>query len=143
VTAFDLRQYAAEHGYRLRNLHDGAPVPPTRRPPEHPPVAFRGSEDRHDAIIARHGYVDFGGWGPDRIGFCVLCRSARALTACLRRLEPAGVMLTQLGDTEAAGHAPRERIGDVLTALRTYRRRETLAGARFPEQEATRATRAG
>jgi len=143
VTAFDLRQYAAEHGYRLRNLHDGAPVPPTRRPPEHPPVAFRGSEDRHDAIIAHDGYVDFGGRGPDRIGFCVLRRSARALTACLRRLEPAGVTITQLGDTEVAGHAPRNRIGDVLAALRPYRRRETPAGARFLAPEGTQAARAG
>ena len=143
MTAFDLRQYAEEHGCRVRNLHDGAPVPPTRRLPEHPPVAFRGSEERHDASIARDGYVDFGGWGPDRIGFCVLCRSARALTACLRRLEPAGVSITQLGDTEAAGYAPLERIGDVLRALRPYRRRETPVGARFPAQKVTRATRAG
>ena len=143
MTTFDLRQYAAEHGNRLRNLHGGAPMPPTRRPPEHPPVAFRGSEDRHDAIIARDGYVDFGGWGPDRIGFCVLCRSARALTACLRRLEPAGVTITQLGDTEAPGYAPLERIADVLAALRPYRRRETPAGARFPAPEGTPAARAG
>ena len=55
----------------------------------------------------------------------VLCRSTRALNARLAALEAAGVTITQLGDTEAAGFAPVERIEEVLAALRPYRRRET------------------
>ena len=129
---FDLIGYATEHRYRMRNLHDGDPVPPLRRSPEHSPSVYRGQEDRQDAIICRDGYVDYGGWGPDRIGFCVLCRSRRALTARLKLLEQAGATVTQEGDTEAAGHAPVARIAEVLAALRPYRRREAPAGARVP-----------
>ena len=122
--SFDLVSYARRHGYRTRNMHDGAPVPPTRRLSEQDRTAYRSTEDRDDAIICRDGYADFGGFGLDRIGFCVLCRSRRALTVRLRLLANAGATVTQEGDTEAAGYAPLARIDDVLTALRPYRRRE-------------------
>jgi hypothetical protein len=141
--SFDLLAYAAEHRFRMRNLHDGDPVPPLRRPDGHGPSIYRGEEDRQDAIICRDGYVDYGGWGPDRIGFCVLCRSRRALTARLRLLEQAGATVTQEGDTEAAGFAPLDRIGDVVEALRPYRRREAPAGAGFPELEPSQTLEAG
>jgi len=140
--SFDLLAYAEKHRYRVRNLHDGAPVPPTRRQHEQHSTGYRGEADRQDAIIGRHGYVDFGGWGEDRIGFCVLCRSRRALGVRLRLLEQAGATVTQEGDTEAAGYAPLARIDDVLAALRPYRRRETPVGARAPELQATETPRA-
>lgn len=138
---FDLIGYARAHGYRLRNVHDGAPVPPTRRPPDARSPTYRGAADRDNAIICRDGYVDYGGWVPDRIGFCVLCRSRRALGARLRLLERAGATLTQEGNCEAAGFAPLARIADVLAALRPYRRREAPAGARVPDLQATQTLR--
>ena len=128
--SFDLLAYAAEHRYRVRNLHDGAPAPPTRRLRGHRSVAYRSTDDRYDAIICRDGYVDYGRFGLDRIGFCVLCRSRRALHARLQLLEQAGATVTQEGDAEAAGYAPVTRIAEILVALRVYRRRETPAGAR-------------
>jgi hypothetical protein len=140
---FHLIAYAQQHGYRTRNMHDGEPVPPTRRPVDHDPAAYRGAAERDDAIICRDGYVDFGGFGPDRIGFCVLCRSRRALNVRLRLLAQAGATVTQEGDTEAAGYAPLAKIKEVLTALRPYRRRETPAGARAPAPESTPAARMG
>ena len=138
---FDLVSYARAHGYRTRNMHDGAPTPPTRRLSERDRTAYRSAEDRDDAIIGRDGYVDYGGFGPDRIGFCVLCRSRRALNVRLRLLAQAGATVTQEGDTEAAGYAPLAKIEEVLTALRPYRRRETPAGARAPAPESTPAAR--
>jgi hypothetical protein len=141
--SFDLLAYAAEHRCRVRNLHDGDPVPPLRRPHDHGPSAYRGDEDRQDAIICRDGYVDYGGFGVDRIGFCVLCRSRRALAVRLRLLTQAGATVTQEGDTEAAGHAPLDRIDDVLAALRPYRRREAPAGAGVPGPGSTQKAEAG
>lgn len=138
--SFDLRAYAAEHGYRIRNLHDGEPVPPTRRPADHEAPAYKGAADRADAIIGKDCYVDFGGFGEDRIGFCVLCRSRRALNIRLTRLRAAGATIVQEGDTEAAGYAPLARIDDVLAALRPYRRRETPLGAGAPERQTTQPT---
>jgi hypothetical protein len=137
---FDLLAYAREHHHRVRNLHDGAPIPPTRRTLDGPAVvAYRGVTDRDDAIICRDGYVDATGDGPERIGFCVLCRSPRGLLARLRLLEQVGATITQEGDTEAAGYAPVARIAEVLAVLRPYRRREAPAGARAPERHATQA----
>jgi hypothetical protein len=55
---FDLRTYVAAHRCRVRNLHDGEPVPPTRRP--HEPgrrAVYRSQGDCQDAIICRDGYV--------------------------------------------------------------------------------------
>jgi hypothetical protein len=130
--SFSLRAYTAEHRYRVRNVHAGAPVPPARRTGDLDSIGYRGGEDRDDAIIGRDGYVDYGGWGSDRIGWCVLCKSQRALNKRLRPLRRAGATVVQEGDTEPAGHAPLARIDEVVKALRPYRRREAPAGARAP-----------
>lgn len=141
--SFDLRAYAAEHRLRVRNLHDGAPVPPARRRSDHTPVAYRGGGDRAEVIICRDGYVDYGGHGHDRVEFCVLCRSSRVLRARLRLLVEVGAVITQEGDTEAAGHAPLSQMDEVLAALHPYRRREAPAGARVPSLQAAQAVEVG
>lgn len=68
-TPFDLLAYARQHRLRVRNVHDGAPVPPMRRPRAGRRRArLIGADDRLDAIIGRFGYVDYGGRGSDWIG---------------------------------------------------------------------------
>ena len=48
---FDLLTYAAAHRCRVRNLHDGGPVPPVRRfAAGDRQVAYRGRDDREDVI---------------------------------------------------------------------------------------------
>jgi hypothetical protein len=142
--SFDLLTYADEHRYRVRNLHDGDPVPPTRRRCNgRRRAVYRGADDRDDAIICRDGYVPADDSSEDRVGFCVLCRSSRALQAPLRVLQRLGAVITQLGDSEAVGHAPVSQIGEVLKALRVYRRRETPVGARVHGPESTQSGRAG
>lgn len=115
--SLDVVAYANEHGYRLRNVHDGGPVPPAWRPVRSRgrPAHF-GADDRCDAIPGRHGYVTAE--GPDRIGWCLLTSSRRALTARLPRIEAANGRVTQTGETEAAGWASieLERLGDLLRA---------------------------
>jgi len=91
-----------------------------------------------DDRVGRAGYVDYGGFGEDRIGWCVLCRSRRALNVRLKLLLAAGATVVQEGDVEAAGHAPLVQIGEVLAALRAYRRREPPLGAGAPELQTTR-----
>ena len=130
VGGFDLQTYAREHGYRLRNLHDGGPVPPTRRQPRATSAAHRGAADRHDAIIGRDGFVDFAGWPADRVGWCAFCRSTRQLTHRLRALDAAGAVVVQCGESEAAGHAPVDRLAEVLAILRPWRRPNNLVYAR-------------
>ena len=65
---FDLIEYADQHRYRVRNLHDGRDLHLLRVP-----VGQRGQSDgytsdsdRMDAIICQHGYVSDEGDG--RIG---------------------------------------------------------------------------
>lgn len=59
---FDPHSYAREHRYRLRNLHDGRPIPPARRMKAKDEVAAAQSgyvrkEDRHDAIVGFELYL--------------------------------------------------------------------------------------
>ena len=70
----DLIMHAKEHRYRVRNLHDGQGVPPTRRRGERRSGGFVG--ERHDAITCRDGYVDV--LGPSKIGWCVLLKSSHS-----------------------------------------------------------------
>ncbi len=70
---FDPLSFAREHRYRLRNLHDGRPIPPARRmkaKDEGPATqsGYVGREDRHDAIVGYELYLsnegDDGACGP-------------------------------------------------------------------------------
>jgi hypothetical protein len=131
---FDLVAYASDHGYRLRNLHDGGPVPPAWRPTRNRArPTYCGEDDRCDVVPGRRGYVTTE--GADRIGWCLLLPTRRALTPRLREIRAAGGVVTQEGAAEAAGWAPADRIADVLAAVGAYRRKSAPAtgGARGAE----------
>ncbi len=120
--SLDLIAYARQHQYRVRNLHDGRPLHPLRVP-----VTARGrslghirNEDRMDAIICRRGYVCSDGDG--QIGWYVFARCAKGVKRWLPKLVAAGATDGQLGDCEAAGFAPAERIDEILGVLQPYRR---------------------
>ncbi len=155
-----LRDFAWEHGYRLRNLADGGPVPPLRRSHRgHGRAAYSG-HDAELALIGRCGCVslDAGrangapadGNSRSELYAVLVCKSRRQLTARLSAFVEAGVAVRQLGDTEAAGPAPLGRLADVLHAIGAYRRRggntgaapsALLRGARRPDS--TQAVRDG
>jgi len=120
----DLLTYAQKNHLRLRNLHDGMPVPPARR--RHL-AGFRpvyvGQHDRDMAITCRLGYVHAEG---DVLGWVLLCRSGKGLGIRLGRLQKIPALaVKQEGDTEAAGTAPFEAIYAVLNVLEPYRVRPT------------------
>ena len=85
---FDLVPYAREHRHRLRNLHDGGPVPPAiwRPPKGHRPV-YTGAEDRWDAIVGRSGYVAMDG---ERLTVTLEYKTGRGVKRALIRLEAMG-----------------------------------------------------
>jgi hypothetical protein len=120
MTRRELLEYANAHRLRTRNLHDGGPVGPgeLRRKRGVPP-AYIGDGDRLDAIIGPFGYVTAEG---NVLGWALLCRSGKGLGIRLERLEKVpGVIVTQVGDTEAAGICPFEAIDAVLDVLEPYR----------------------
>ncbi|UCE61393.1 MAG: hypothetical protein JSU63_06520, partial [Phycisphaerales bacterium] len=58
----DLLAYAREHRYRVRNLHDGKPVPPAMpKKSSRDKVGYVGDLDRWDAIVGHRGYVAMDG----------------------------------------------------------------------------------
>lgn len=137
--SFDLIAFAKKHRYRVRNLHDGQRVPPTRRRGERRSGGFVG--ERHDAIICRDGYVDV--LGPGKIGWYVLVKTRRQLTARLAKLKAIGVEITHEGDAEAAGWAPESEIEQLLLALGVYRRQTARDDSALQALRATRARLAG
>ena len=125
--SFDLLGHAQRHRYRVRNLHDGRPVPPVRqkRTPGRR-AAFGGAGDRLGVIACRHGYVVAEGEG---IGWVLLCRSKRSFTPRLEAIGAVtGVMVAQAGDSEAAGDAPATAVEELLSVLGAYRRRPPSQG---------------
>ncbi len=127
--SFDLIQFGQEHGYRVRNLADGAPCPPARRqrkPGER--TAYTGREDRDLAIIGAHGFIALSA-PAGMVGFCIFRKSRRRLMSTLRALVELGAVVTPEGETEAGGHLPLTRIDDALAIMKVYRRRIAPVGA--------------
>ncbi len=117
---FDLTAYAQEHRYRVRNLHDGHPVPPAWRTKNHDAATGHvGREDRCDAIVGYDGYICDEGAG--QLGLCLFYRSARGVKKAEARIRALGGTVTQIGDTEIAGTVPAERIEDALRLIRASR----------------------
>jgi hypothetical protein len=116
--SFDLLTYAAEHRYRVRNLHDGRRVPPTRPPARGRrgrPSGYLGAADRLDVLACRHGYVCDNGNG--RLGWYLVAPTTRSMRAKLGKLVRLGVNVQQEGDREAAGDAPVGQLAKVLQVL--------------------------
>ena len=82
---FDLVAYARKHRYRLRNLHDGGPVPPAlpKKSDTHR-LGYVGAVDRWDAIVGHNGYVAMDG---DRLSVFVEYKSANGVNRAVTRLQ--------------------------------------------------------
>lgn len=112
----NLVAYAREHRYRLRNLHDGGPVPlamPAAKGKDKP--GYRGAVDRLDAMVGHNGYVTMDG---DLLSVIVFHKSARGVNRALAKLEATGARIDQVGDTEIGATVDPSRIDEVLKLIR-------------------------
>lgn len=121
----NLVEYARKHRFRVRNLHDGGPVPPARyrKPKGELPAGrtgFVGQDDRHDAIVGYDGYIADEG-EPGQLGICLFYRSARGVKRVHARIQAMGGLVTQVGDVEIAGSVPVESIEEALKLIKVSR----------------------
>ena len=101
---FDLVAYARKHRYRLRNLHDGGPVPPAIwKPPKGYRPVYTRDEDRWDAIVRYDGYVAMDG---DELTICLFYKSAKGVKSATSRVQKMGGRIDQVGDTELVVYGP-------------------------------------
>lgn len=112
---FNPTTHAHDHRFRIRDVNDGHPVPPVRRVAR----ATIGSAGigRDDVIACKFGYV--GEYAPGKVGWYLTSpkETAHASLSKVPQLEAVGAVVTQVGDYEAAGWAPEDRIDDVLKIL--------------------------
>ena len=135
---FDLAAYARKHRYRLRNLHDGGPVPPARRPAGHDgSVGYVGARDRWDVIVGYDGYVAMDGNG---LSVFVSYRSGRGVKRAVGLLLAIGGQIEQIGDTEVGATVPVDCIEDVLKLIRVSKLRSGDATRFRPHTEAVLVT---
>lgn len=114
--ALDLAAYAKEHRYRLRNVHDGHPVPPARAPRgSDGPTGYIGVTERMDAIVGSKGYITMDG---DKLSMCLFDKNALGINRALPRLEAIDARIYQVGDTELGATVSVEHIGEVLSLIR-------------------------
>ena len=120
---FDLAVFACEHRYRLRNLHDGSPVPPARRQrADDGRVGYIGASDRCDAIVGYDGYLADDG-EDSRLGIYLCYKSARGVKKARARIKAVGGTVDQVGDVEITGTVSVDRIEDVLKLIRVSKLR--------------------
>ncbi|MGB2985839.1 MAG: hypothetical protein WBE26_08145 [Phycisphaerae bacterium] len=136
ASALDLIGYARMHRYRVRNLHDGGPVPPARwrHPRWHKPATAGhiGEDDRWDAIVGQHGYVAMDG---NNLSVCLFYKSAKGVNRVLVRLKAMSGQIDQVGDTELGATVPGDRIEEVLKLIRVSRLPPGDAGRFKPHPE--------
>ncbi len=92
-----LLELAKSRRYRIRNLHDGFPVPPARRVGRK--GGSRGSEDRFDAVVGLRSYVF---QDRNRLEFSIF-RTKKAAGYAIREARKFGGIIAQDGDTEFGG----------------------------------------
>ena len=116
----ELMAIVRDKRYRTRNLHDGYPVPPPRRPRagrvSRP--AYVGESDRYDAIVGYDGYIT----AEDReLGFYLAYKSGRGVNRAIPRIEAMDGTVKQVGDFEVAGTVPADQLEAALKLIRVSR----------------------
>ena len=142
LTSLNLIDYAKQHRYRLRNLHDGHPCPPARAPrvgERGREVAFRADDDREMAIVGSRGYVTAEDHG---LGFMLAFKSKQGKTLAMQRLAGTAVEIRQERDEELAGWAPVGCLDVLLTEIRVSKLNAGSSPERMAALTAARTTEA-
>lgn len=112
----DLVAYAKKHRYRLRNLHDGDPVPPAKPPRgSGGPTGYIGATERMDAIVGSKGYVTMDG---SELSVCLFHKNALGINRAIPMLQALDARIDQLGDTELGATVSAEHIDGALQLIR-------------------------
>ena len=114
-TGFDLIEYARKHRYRVRNIHDGGPVPPARRKRKPTKPGHVGAYDRSDAIVGQRGYLTAEDGG---LGICLFFKSGRGVALAKAEIKALDGQVTQEGDCELAAWLPIEKLDAALKVIR-------------------------
>ncbi len=120
MTTEELMEYARENRRRTRNLHDGHPLLPLRPKGPVGQPAYRGVEDRWDAIIGGYGYLAVGG---GQLIVFLAFKSAKGVRRSVEQLLALGGITTQLGDSEISAVVPDDQIDEAAGLIRAYRLR--------------------
>lgn len=116
------KSLAQKYKFRIRNIHDGFLVPPTRTTKNvRRSRGYSSTEDRFDVIICRYGYLYVEN---NQLDFVLLAKSKRRFNSCmdqLRRID--GIVFKQEGDTESAGCVSIRFTDDVARVLGVWRRK--------------------
>jgi len=116
--AVTIESYAAQHRLRLRNLHDGKPVPPCpiKKARKVLSEAYRRPEDSCLAIVGNRGYV-FAQDG--RLEWYLSVGMAGEHRRSLEsQIQEAGGTVRQRGDLESAGTSPESAIAAICRAIK-------------------------
>ena len=121
TTSFDLAAYARMNRYRMRNLHDGRPVPPAiQKGPCDKTRGYWGQDDRCDAIVGHHGYVAMDG---DTLSIFLFYKSAKGVNRALSQLEAMDARIDQEGDMEVCATVSVEQIEEALKLIKVSKLR--------------------
>jgi hypothetical protein len=112
---FDLIEYARRNRFRIRNLHDGSPVPPARRSGKSTKTGCIGPVDRWDVIVGQRGYLATENGGLSVFQFF---NSARGVSGAKSAIEALDGQVTQEGDSELAASLPMGALDEALKLIR-------------------------
>ncbi len=119
-TGFDLIEYARKHRYRVRNIHDGGPVPPAQRKTKSTKPGYVGTEDRADAIVGQRGFVTIENTG---LEIFLFFKSGRGVALAKTEIKAIDGQVTQEGDCELAAWLPIEKLDAALKLIRVSKLR--------------------
>lgn len=113
----NITKYADSHGYRIRNMHDGFPVPPSnQKKGTRCSKGYQSARSRMDAIICADGYIDK--YSNYYFGWFLYTDNKNKFNRRLKQILKTKAVAIQVGDTEAYGYVNEANLKDVLKVLR-------------------------
>ena len=112
---FDLIGYSRQNRFRIRNLHDGSPVPPARRRTKSTRTGCVAVVDRWDVIVGQRGYLTAE---EGSLGICLFFKSGRGVSGAKSAIAALAGQVTQEGDCELTASLPIGALDGALKLIR-------------------------
>ena len=113
--ALDLIDYGRRNRFRIRNLHDGSPVPPARRRAKSTRTGCVAVVDRWDVIVGQRGYLTAE---EGSLGICLFFKSGRGVSGAKSAIAALAGQVTQEGDCELTASLPIGALDGALKLIR-------------------------